>query len=96
MVALPRASRVQVLDGRTGRLLHTVAVGAEASALAVDERTGNVFATTMNVYGKPAVTDGMHLLRAWLHRSLPPVPRLLPPTPVAATGSVTMLDLSPV
>ena len=44
--------------------------------------------------GKPAVSDSMHLLRAWLRRWLPRVPRLLPPTPVAATGTVTMLDLS--
>jgi hypothetical protein len=68
------AGQVQVLDGRTGRLLHTVAVGADASALgalALDERTGAAFVTAMNVYGLPAGSDNTGLLRAWLRRWLP-------------------------
>jgi hypothetical protein len=90
------ASQVHVLDGRTGGLLHTVAVGADANALAVDERTGQVFATAMNVYGTPAVSDSTALLRIWLRRWLPWswVLRLLPPAPITTTGTVTMLDLS--
>jgi DNA-binding beta-propeller fold protein YncE len=90
------AGQVQVVDGRTGRLLYTVAIGADATALALDERTGKVFATAMNAYGKPAVSDSTTLLRIWLRRWLPWswVPRLLPPTPVTATGTVTMLDLA--
>ena len=94
-VAAP-ASRVQVLDGRTGRLLHTVPVGADATALAVDERTGKVFAAAMNVYGLPAGSDNRRWLRAWLPRWLPWswVSRLLPPAPAPTTGTVTMLDLS--
>jgi hypothetical protein len=87
---------VQVLDGRTGRLLHTVAVGADASALALDERTGNVFTTAMNVYGLPGGSDRPGWLRAWLGRWLPRrwALRLLPPAPATTTGTVTMLDLA--
>jgi YVTN family beta-propeller protein len=90
------AGQVQVLEGRTGRLLHTVAVGADASALALDEHTGKVFATAMNVYHLPAGADNTGWLRAWLGRWLPRrwVPRLLPPAPAATTGMVTMLDLA--
>ena len=90
------AGQVQMLDGRTGRLLHTVAVGADASALALDERTGQVFATAMNVDGLPAGADGTGWLRAWLGRWLPRrwVSRLLPPPPAVTTGTVTMLDLA--
>ena len=85
-----------VLDGRTGRLLHTVAVGADASALALDERTGDTFVAAMNVYGMPAGSDNTGLPRAWLQRWLPWswVLRLLPPAPITTTGTVTMLDLS--
>jgi hypothetical protein len=92
----PTAGQVQVLDGRTGRLLHTAAVGADANALALDERTGQVFATAMNVYGLPAGSDNTRWLRAWLRRWLPWswVSRLLPPVPTTSTGPVTMLDLS--
>jgi hypothetical protein len=56
------AGQVHVLEGRTGRFLRTVAVGADATA-------------------------------RWLPQ--PWVLRLLPPTPVTATGTVTMLDLTP-
>jgi hypothetical protein len=87
---------VQVLEGRTGRLLHTVAIGADASALAVDERTGNVFATAMNVSGRPAGSDTTLWLQTWLWRWQPWswVSRLPPPAPTATTGTVTMLDLA--
>jgi hypothetical protein len=49
--------QVQVLDGWTGRLLHTVAVGTDASALTLDERTGDAFVTAMNGYGMLAGSD---------------------------------------
>src|SRR5207249_2211670 len=88
------AGQVQVLDGRTGRLRHTVAVGADATALALDERTGHVFVTAMNVDGIPAGADETGALRAWLRRWLPWAPRLLPPVHATLTGTVTMLDLS--
>jgi hypothetical protein len=90
------ASRVHVLDGRTGGLLHTVAVGADASALAVDGRTGTVFATAMNVDGTSAVSDSTAPPRIWLRRWLPWswILRLLPPAPITTTGTVTMLDLA--
>ena len=74
----------------------TVPVGADATALAVDERTGKVFAAAMNVYGLPAGSDNTRWLRAWLRR-WPPwswVSRLLPPAPAPTTGTVTMLDLA--
>jgi hypothetical protein len=88
--------RVLVLDGRTGRLLHTVAVGTDASALALDERTGDAFVTAMNGYGTPAGSDNTRLMRAWLRRWLPRswVSQLLPPVSAPTTGMVTMLDLS--
>ena len=88
--------QVQVLDGRTGRLLHTVAVGADASALALDEHTGKVFVTALNVDELPAGADNTAPLRTWLGRWLPRrwVSRLLPPAPAATTGTVTMLDLA--
>jgi hypothetical protein len=88
------AGQVQVLEGRKGRLLYTVPVGADATALAVDERTGKVFAAAMNVYGMPAGSDNRRWLRAWLRCWLPWswVSRLLPPAPT--TGTVTMLDLA--
>jgi hypothetical protein len=91
-----RASQVQVLDGRTGRLLYTVAIGTDASALALDERTGDAFVTAMNGYGMPAGSDTTRVVRAWLRRWLPWfwVSRLLPPVPAPTTGMVTMLDLS--
>ena len=48
--------------------------------------------------GKPAVSDSMHRLQAWLrHRYWLPwswVSGLLPPVPTTTTGTVTMLDLS--
>jgi hypothetical protein len=60
------------------------------------ERSGKVFASAMNVYGKPAVSDSTTLLRIWLRRWLPWswVSRLLPPAPAATTGTVTMRDLA--
>ena len=90
------AGQVVVLDGLTGRLLHTAAVGAEVSAVALDERTGDAFVTATNVYGMPAGSDNTGLLRAWLQRGVPWswVLRLLPPAPATTTGTVTMLDLS--
>jgi len=90
------ADLVTVLDGRTGRLMHTVAIGADASALALDGRTGHAFAAAMNVYGRPANSDNTGLLRTWLGRWLPRrwVSRFLPPAPVTTTGTVTMLDLA--
>jgi hypothetical protein len=71
-------------------------VGADASALALDERTGAVFATAMNVYDLPAGVDNRRWLRAWLQHWLPWswVSRLLPPVPASTTGTVTMLDLA--
>jgi hypothetical protein len=64
--------------------------------LALDERTGDAFATAMNVDGMPAGSDNTGLLRAWLGRWLPRrwVSRLLPPAPAATTGTVTVLDLA--
>jgi DNA-binding beta-propeller fold protein YncE len=90
------AGQVQVLEGRTGRLLHTAAVGADASALALDEHTGKVFATALNVYDLPDGADNRRRLRTWLRRWLPWswVSRLLPPVPAPTTGTVTMLDLA--
>jgi hypothetical protein len=89
--------RVRVLEGQTGRLLHTVAVGTDASALALDERMGDAFVTALNGYGMPAGSENTRLMRAWLRRWLPRswVSRLLPPVPAPTTGMVTMLDLSP-
>jgi hypothetical protein len=56
-LASGNADQVQVLDEQAGRLLHTVAVGTDASALALDERTGTVFATATNLDGIPAGSD---------------------------------------
>jgi DNA-binding beta-propeller fold protein YncE len=88
--------RVQVLEGRTGRLLHTVAVGTDTSGLALDERTGDAFVPAMNGYSMPAGSDNTRLVRSWLRRWLPRswVSQLLPPVPAPTTGMVTMLDLA--
>ena len=61
--------RVQLLDGRTGRRLRTVAVGLGPTALAVEERSGHVFVA--NSYGTPAGDGGMSRLVAWSRQWLP-------------------------
>ena len=79
-----------------GQLLTSTATDVKAAPLLVvlDERTGKVFATALNVYDLPAGSDSTGWLRAWLGRWLPRrwVSRLLPPAPAATTGTVTMLD----
>jgi YVTN family beta-propeller protein len=93
------AGRVQVLDGRTGRRLRTVAVGLGPAALAVDKRSGHVFVA--NSVGTPASLGGLSRLVAWSRHWLPAwgqrwLARLAPsPPPIGALpGTVTVLDLS--
>ena len=90
---------MQVLDGRTGRLLRTVAVGLGPVALAVDTRSGHVFVA--NIYGTPAGPGSMSWLLAWSRHWLPAwgqhwLSSLALPSPPArvTTGSVSVLDVA--
>jgi DNA-binding beta-propeller fold protein YncE len=90
---------VRVLDGRTGRLLHTVAVGRGPAALAVDESSGHVF--VVNSYGTPASPGSLSRLVAWGRPWLPAwgrswLSRLAPsPLPLRTLrGTVTVIDPS--
>jgi hypothetical protein len=91
--------RVQVLDGRTGRRLRTVAVGRGPAALAVEERSDHVFVA--NSYGTPTDPGSMSRLVAWGRSWLPAwgprwLARLAQPPPSLRTqpGTVTVLDPS--
>ena len=90
---------MQVLDGRTGRRLRTVAVGLGPAALTVDERSGHVFVA--NSYGPPASPGSMSRLVAWSRQWLPAwgqqwlagLARPSHPSHVMA-GSVSVLDVA--
>jgi YVTN family beta-propeller protein len=93
------SGRLQVLDGRTGRHLRTVAVGLGPAALAVDKRSGHVFVA--NSVGTPTSLGGISRLVAWSRHWLPAwgqrwLARLAPSPPSmdVLPGTMTVLDPS--
>jgi YVTN family beta-propeller protein len=83
------AGSVRVLDARSGSILHTVALGPDPTAIAVDETTGRVFVASAG--GLVRVPDAWGWVPLWLRRRLPFLP---PPGPRThwVPGSVTVLD----
>lgn len=83
------AGAVAVLDGRSGRLLHTVPVGIDPQAIVVDERDHRV--AVANVGGSPNTASLADRFMAWAQHWLP---IRLPPRAGPIDGSVTILDTS--
>jgi DNA-binding beta-propeller fold protein YncE len=84
-----------VLDGRTGRLLRTVPVGSDPSALAMDRHSSQAFVTSIgSTSSDTAIATILSWLAARSRRWLPWLPHLFPPGR-APTGSVTMFNAAP-
>ena len=63
---------VDVLDARTGQIARTMAVGVAPSAVAVDERTGDVF--VVNAGGTVSQPGAWAWVPRWVRRWLPFLP----------------------
>ena len=95
-----------VLDAANGQRLRTVAIGAGASAIAVQQPTGHVFVANEGDNSvsmldarsgrvlRTLITTILSWLAAPSRRWLPRLPQLFPPGH-APTGSVTMFDAAP-
>lgn len=84
--AVETPGSVSVLAARTGRLLHTISVGMDPLAIAVDEQTDRVFVVNSASASQP---DPWQWIPGWVRRWVP----LIPPRQVDTTrGSVSMLD----
>jgi DNA-binding beta-propeller fold protein YncE len=94
--------RVEVLDGRSGARLRTIAVGVSPAMTVVDERTRHAFVlnTNVNPDGEPLtavrVTEGgWEQAMRRLKQAVPWLPLPVPPRPIRPThGTVSVLDLS--
>jgi YVTN family beta-propeller protein len=84
--------RLAVLDGRSGTLLQSIAIGADVVALAVDPRTQRAFIVRRAVVADgPRRPDGVAAVTAWARRVLPWLP--LPQPDRARPGdSVSVLE----
>jgi hypothetical protein len=89
-IGLTTTGRVEGLDERSGRILHSVAmsgVSGTPGSVAVDEQAGQVF-----VIGRLIPPPQETGLRAWLQRW---VPWAFPPTPPdSGTGTISVLDVA--
>ena len=83
------AGSVTILDGRTGRVLHTVASGVFPAQIVVDARRGRAF--VVNNGGPVRAHDAWGWVPLWLRRALPFLPRASSATR-QAPSSITVLD----
>jgi DNA-binding beta-propeller fold protein YncE len=83
------AGSVTILDGRTGRVLHTVASGVFPAQIVVDARRGRAF--VVNNGGPVRAHDAWAWVPSWLRRALPFLPRASESTR-QAPSSITVLD----
>jgi len=82
--------QASVLDAATGVVARTVVLGGQGTAtgVAVDERTGYAFVTTILANAATGGKKGLALVvQRWL-------PWLSPPSTQAARGSVTILAVN--
>jgi YVTN family beta-propeller protein len=89
------SERLAVLDGRSGTLLQSIAVGADVVALAVDPRTQRAFIVrrTVGVSAAPRRPDGVAAVTVWARRVLPWLPLPQPDIGIARPGdSVSVLE----
>jgi YVTN family beta-propeller protein len=85
--------RLVVLEGRSGRVLRTLALHEAPVALAVDAAAHRAFIVNSGTSEAPAGRDGGRQITTWLRHTMPWLP--LPANPPApATGTVTVLDTS--
>jgi len=83
------AGSVTILDGRTGRVLHTVSSGVFPAQIVVDARRGRAF--VVNNGGPVRAHDAWAWVPPWLRRALPFLPRASGATR-QAPSSITVLD----
>lgn len=82
---------VSVLDATSGRVVRTIAVGINPSALAVDEAAGRLVVVNTGPPGPSRHQDPYGWVPPWLRSWLP---WAAPPIPNPLKGSVTLLDLA--
>jgi len=83
---------VSVLDGRTGRVLHTIPVGVGPAVVSLDTRSQRALVVNMLGSGSPAV-DAWAWLPVPLRHALPFLPRASS-RPSPPSSSVTVIDTS--
>jgi len=83
------AGSVTILDGRTGRVLHTVSSGVFPAQIVVDARRGRAF--VVNNGGPVRAHDAWAWIPPWLRRALPFLPRASSATR-QVLSSITVLD----
>jgi DNA-binding beta-propeller fold protein YncE len=78
--------RLSVLDGQTGKVIHSVVVGVAPAAVSVDEQSGRVI--VVNAGGRVRAPAWW---QQWLHRVVPGIPQPAPTT-WAAPGRGSVVD----